>query len=63
MTRRQCLSDVAILAFLCLISFFVGLEVTDVDLMESRNFVTAREMLAENNWLIPTMNGEWIICY
>ena len=26
--------------------------------MESRNFVTAREMVAENNWLIPTMNGE-----
>jgi 4-amino-4-deoxy-L-arabinose transferase-like glycosyltransferase len=58
MTRRQCLSDIAILAFLCLISFFVGLELTDVDLMESRNFVTAREMVAENNWLIPTMNGE-----
>ena len=58
MTRRHCLRDVIVLSALCLISFFVGLEVADVDLMESRNFVTAREMVAENNWLVPTMNGE-----
>ena len=26
--------------------------------MEARNFVTAREMLIDNNWLMPTFNGE-----
>ena len=26
--------------------------------MEARNFVTAREMILENNWLMPTFNGE-----
>jgi len=26
--------------------------------MEARNFVTAREMLQDNNWLMPTFNGE-----
>ena len=26
--------------------------------MESRNFVTAREMAIDGHWLIPTMNGE-----
>ena len=26
--------------------------------MESRNLITAREMVSEGNWLIPTMNGE-----
>ena len=28
------------------------------DIMESRNFITAREMIADGNWIIPTMNGE-----
>jgi hypothetical protein len=30
----------------------------DIDVMEARNIVTAREMVTEQNWLIPTMNGE-----
>lgn len=30
----------------------------NVDLMEARNFVTAREMVKNHNWLVPTMNGE-----
>ncbi|PLX66163.1 MAG: hypothetical protein C0603_12165 [Denitrovibrio sp.] len=30
----------------------------NVDLMEARNFVTAREVIQNNDWLIPTMNGE-----
>lgn len=28
------------------------------DIMESRNLVTAREMVLDGNWLVPTMNGE-----
>ena len=26
--------------------------------MEARNFVTAREMITDGNWLLTTMNGE-----
>ena len=26
--------------------------------MESRNIITAREMVYDGNWIIPTMNGE-----
>ncbi|WP_455170579.1 ArnT family glycosyltransferase, partial [Aegicerativicinus sediminis] len=29
-----------------------------VSIMEARNFVTAREMLTDGNWLLTTMNGE-----
>lgn len=29
-----------------------------VSIMEARNFITAREMLQENNWLLTTLNGE-----
>ena len=29
-----------------------------VDIMEARNYVTAREMTEGSNWLVPTMNGE-----
>jgi 4-amino-4-deoxy-L-arabinose transferase-like glycosyltransferase len=52
------LNSLIILAVLCFISFFAYREVVEVDLMEARNFVTAREMVTENHWLIPTMNGE-----
>jgi hypothetical protein len=46
------------LAAIFFFSFFINLEAHDVDLMEARNFVTAREMAVEGHWLIPTMNGE-----
>jgi 4-amino-4-deoxy-L-arabinose transferase-like glycosyltransferase len=29
-----------------------------VNIMEARNFITAREMVREGNWLLPTLNGE-----
>tara|TARA_R110002012_G_scaffold98109_3_gene235452 strand:- start:71469 stop:73100 length:1632 start_codon:yes stop_codon:yes gene_type:complete len=34
------------------------LDVLEVTIMEARNFVTAREMLADGNWILTTMNGE-----
>lgn len=47
------------LAYLvCLITFFVHNEVIVPDIMESRNIITAREMVYEGHWLSPTMNGE-----
>ncbi len=58
MKSFPCRNDLIILALLCFISFFVYRDVVELDLMEARNFVTAREMVTENNWLVPTMNGE-----
>ena len=37
---------------------FANNSLLDLDVMEARNIVTAREMVTEHNWLIPTMNGE-----
>lgn len=30
----------------------------EVSIMEARNFITAREMITDGNWLLTTMNGE-----
>ncbi|HIK87348.1 MAG TPA: hypothetical protein EYG07_02500, partial [Alphaproteobacteria bacterium] len=30
----------------------------EVGIMEARNFQTAKEMVEDNNWLLPTLNGE-----
>jgi 4-amino-4-deoxy-L-arabinose transferase-like glycosyltransferase len=35
-----------------------NLNVIDVSIMEARNFITAREMVNDGNWLLTTMNGE-----
>ncbi len=36
----------------------VHLDVPNVTIMEARNFITAREMVTENHWILTTMNGE-----
>ncbi len=46
------------LGVICFCSFFVHSGAHDVDLMEARNFVTAREIVQYHNWLVPTLNGE-----
>ena len=38
--------------------FFVNNGSVYEDIMESRNLVTAHEMIEYDNWLVPTMNGE-----
>lgn len=43
---------------LCGLTFFAHLGEFEPDLMEARNYVTAREMLTDGNWISPTMNGE-----
>jgi len=48
----------AILLFIAFWSFFYGIGNVEVDLMEARNLVAAREILHNDSWLIPTMNGE-----
>jgi len=36
----------------------INIDVLDVTIMEARNFITAREMITDGNWLLTTMNGE-----
>ncbi|MCB0374304.1 MAG: glycosyltransferase family 39 protein [Sinomicrobium sp.] len=56
MTRIQN-NPVMILIPVCLAIFFAHLDVLYVNIMEARNFVTAREMVTDGNWVLTTMNG------
>lgn len=47
-----------IILVVCIITFFINNRVIIPDIMESRNIITAREMVCDGNWLVPTMNGE-----
>ena len=47
-----------VLLLVCIITFFVNNNVIEPDIMESRNLVTAREMVTDGNWIVPTMNGD-----
>ena len=38
--------------------FFVNLDAIYINIMEARNFVTAREMLVDDHWILTTLNGE-----
>ncbi|MEL4307811.1 ArnT family glycosyltransferase [Joostella sp. CR20] len=40
----------------CAAIFLANLDVIYVNIMEARNFVTAREMLVNQNWILTTMN-------
>lgn len=46
------------LVVICLITFFANIGALPTDIMESRNIITAREMVSDGCWLVPTMNGE-----
>ncbi len=37
--------------------FLLHLQVLPVTIMEARNFITAREMVLDGNWILTTMNG------
>ena len=45
------------LIFLASLLVLPNLTALDVTIMEARNFITAREMLTDGNWVLPTMNG------
>ena len=47
-----------LLLLTCAAIFFVNLHSLPVNIMEARNFITAREMLHDGNWLLTTINGE-----
>ena len=48
---------ILIIVITCLF-FTININLVEITIMEARNFVTAREMLVDNNWLMPTFNGE-----
>lgn len=41
-----------------LIMLCININVLDISIMEARNFITAREIVNDGNWLLTTMNGE-----
>src|SRR5690554_5335594 len=47
-----------LLLLVCVAIFFVNLGSLPVNIMEARNFITAREMLTDGNWILTTFNGE-----
>lgn len=49
---------IPLLFLACLLLFFTHLDVLYENIMEARNFNTAREMVNHNNWVLTTMNGE-----
>lgn len=53
--EKRPLLTIAIVTMALLLPNLTALE---VGIMEARNFITAREMLTEGNWLLTTLNGE-----
>lgn len=51
-------NHILVLVVCCFAIFFVNLDALFVNIMEARNFTTAREMLQDGNWLLTTLNGE-----
>ncbi|PQB03844.1 ArnT family glycosyltransferase [Aureitalea marina] len=51
-------AHIILLVFTCLGIFFVNLDAIYINIMEARNFVTAREMLVDDHWILTTLNGE-----
>lgn len=49
---------IATLCIFVLVMMLPNLDALNVTIMEARNFITAREMVYEGNWLLTTMNGE-----
>ncbi|MUP45609.1 phospholipid carrier-dependent glycosyltransferase [Gramella sp. BOM4] len=47
-----------LLILVCIAIFFVNLDAIVVNIMEARNFATAREMITLDNWIFTTLNNE-----
>ena len=52
-------SDYIYILFLLSVSilFTLNTDLIDITIMEARNYITAKEIQLENNWLKPTLNG------
>lgn len=55
---RKYSSETLVLIVLCLAAFFVNNSALPSDPGEVKTIVTGREIIADGQWLIPTMNGE-----
>ncbi len=51
-------THILLLVLACIAIFFMNLDALYVNIMEARNFTTAREMLHDGNWILTTLNGE-----
>jgi len=49
---------ILLLILCCIALFFINLGVLHINIMEARNFITAREMIDDGNWILTTLNGE-----
>lgn len=58
MPRENKINAAITIIFISFITFFVNNTVIVPDIMESRNIITAREMVYDGHWLIPTLNGD-----
>jgi len=47
-----------LLCFICIAIFFVNLDAIMINIMEARNFTTAREMINLDHWVFTTLNNE-----
>ncbi|MEG1338865.1 ArnT family glycosyltransferase, partial [Cetobacterium sp.] len=56
MSRNKKILLISLLSF---VSFFSTLWIRSADLMESRNFISAREIVLNNEWFVTTLNGEY----
>ncbi|MBT8316984.1 MAG: phospholipid carrier-dependent glycosyltransferase [Lutibacter sp.] len=48
----------ATIVIIFILMLLIQLEVPNVTIMEARNFITAREMVLNDHWLLTTLNGE-----
>lgn len=46
------------LTIVTLLMLLMHLDVPNITIMEARNFIASREMIQDNHWLLPTLNGE-----
>ncbi|SDB21272.1 4-amino-4-deoxy-L-arabinose transferase [Flavobacteriaceae bacterium MAR_2010_188] len=58
MFRRLNVYPVAFITIFVMLITLTSFDYIPVSIMESRNFITAREMVNDGNWLLPTLNGE-----
>jgi len=47
-----------LILFVCLAVFFINLDAIFINIMEARNFITAREMIRMDHWIFTTLNNE-----
>ncbi len=48
--------EILLLSIASILVFFVNLDAIFINIMEARNFITAREMLQKGNWIFTTIN-------